>query len=386
MSEKFSRLPMYLCVWCVAVVAACAPSTTTSSALSSIVSATPTPTPGASATPTGPTSAIPGPLTGPTKVSVTATFPTNVYAVLHAASDWTKSCTIDVNSSTASDKDLLCYLEVEETDLYSNTYTFTATSPVAACPYLSIAPFYYYHFSYGYGPTAVSYDSNSGKISNLVGGGGIVTVAGDGSSLQCIYDHSTDGYGDPNCCQGVYQATVTDTTSGDVTTSTLNWGGKVGNCAMGPRTTDSHFGRDQYTNIPLRQLVPLYAGGTFGFQVKAPITAPLGTNLTTANFVTDVTNIPLPLRSDTLDGHVYNEWLCLDGGGELLGRIRVLTREWTLASELAKGSLGVAHSTGDESNYPNDPPMPIAYPKLDWIDWVTFGTTGLSYPGTDIRP
>lgn len=289
----------------------------------------------------------PTPVPGAYSFSVTAGLPTTVYSVMHNATNWNTPCSISVTGGTPA-VSATCLLEVEEGDIHYNDFTLNWTAGVGGCPYVIVYPYWVMKWPGGYGAQQFSYTSNNGVIDagSIVQtlpstGGTLVHVVNN--EIKCIYDHRHKSSDAPNACAGTYSVTHTAiSTSGTlVTTTPGNWSGKIGDGAAGPGTHDDWY-RDPVQNIPGSFVYTSYAGNSDKVSISKLL--PLNsTNVGTENYQTDP-NISVGMLSPY--GNPYYRFLCVDGSNEVLGDLKVMIRGWNLASELAKGSLGVANTSG----------------------------------------
>lgn len=334
------------------------------------LTATPTPTPGNGTTGT-PVGATPPPASSTYPFTVKATMPVAVYNVMHLDSDWTKSCSIDVNQSAVTAKDIICNLEVEEGDLYFHPWTMDWTVPVGACPFVAVEPYWFMQWSAGVGSSSFSYTIlSNGSIANLSDSSN--TVIANGNEVSCKYDHTKEYPEGPNACQGAYTANITTITTSGTTSSVTNgkWSGAIGNAVSGP---GGDLPRTSFTKLPLTMYYDSYAGRSESVKIKAPINhndRVDKTNLYVENYMLNPAALPGAL---TPYGNNYYTFYCLDGGHEVLGRIRVAVRGWNLASELAKGAAGDPTSTGGESSGVGD--------KNDRHNWDDVKADTTTYPG-----
>jgi hypothetical protein len=295
--------------------------------------------------------------------------------------NFSSSCTIPSGSAVGTD--MVCVAEVEELDLYFNTFNLQYQVPSNMCTYLSIRPYWFYDYQPGTGPTIASHEIlANGTINDVIN-----TVGG---IPKCAFDHGLEGGG--NCCTGTYSHVITTYTSNSSSTVTQigqGWGGKLGNCAAGPGTNLSGFTAQGVTNLPLPRID--YVAGT-GVNASLAITGPnsltrnghpVYSNVWTSNFYKPLQHAggkpiglqvqpavpagnPVATPSDTYD------FVCLNGAQEVQQRIRLFIREWNEHSQLRQG--GDPDTTGTEPGFPT---LPIN----DRSDWLDFGN---NYPASNL--
>lgn len=360
----------------------------------SLDSSSPTPTP--TSTPTGTPTATPTPAATPTATPTPAATgsyymkvnasvdSTLIYAPFHKVNadpkDWSGDCQVDVTlANQSTPKDIQCYLEVGELDLWMTDFTINWSAPVANCPYFLENSYWFWQFQPGTGPATLEYNVNPSGVAYW---GAFPPVAGAhlvGSGAACNYDYTamkpTAG---PNCCMGSYVATVhTYDATGAVTDTTVqgDWGGQWGNCAGGPATYDTKFYRTTDTNEPV-PLITWAGGGLTGkTAVKSPGSRRNRMDMSVANYV----KTP-PIDATTYavaTGHSpnpYYEFMCLDGAYAVMGRIRLSVRKWDLMSELGKNGNGDPALTD-----PNINGFPAPYRVFN--SWDELGNR---YPGINL--
>ncbi len=303
------------------------------------------------------------------------------------AGAWGTDCSIP-NGST--EQDIICYIDVNEGDLYANPVTLQYNVPAGMCSYLEYKPYWYFNNEVGFGPTSyteiINEDSNGNVTSVDCSVNGVpatpsqagctnpaITVDQYTGTLLCAYNQSQNLYGGPNCCFGEYDAVVSVVQSGVTTTNTLNqqqWNSSengVTSCIGGPVITTS-WPNFTPRGIPEGQITYTYTSGlNTTFAMVAPVTNPNGGSVVTvANYYGDVNHSHTggnPTRTSTqpwaidpvqdrsgndllntdpsmpLQGQDSYEFRCEDRAFEVLNRIRVYIRSWnTYADFLAYGT------------------------------------------------
>ncbi len=297
------------------------------------------------------------------------------------STDWSKGCYVEPTATANADKFITCIVEVHELDAYMHQIGFEYNSPGAQCDYLAVSPYWFWQYKPNMGPTSVEYtnnkDTNTQTLGTVVPANGsyatgvTLKATEQGKVPVCDFDYTLDE--GPNCCQGSYSLTET-IIEGGVTTSTTTrktWGGKLGNCAVGPGT---EWFKDE-DDLPRVTYEPAYMGGKRQFKSKlAPITTPHKSVLYMANYHPNLAMAPAAITTGVLNKNgvlhspqPYYQFTCMDKSEEAKARIRVLVRKWNLLSELLKGPSGDHTSTGAEG----DPDYPGA-DKQDRDSWEEF--------------
>lgn len=294
--------------------------------------------------------------------------------------DFTSECKVTSSSVT---KDISCIIEAQELDLWYHGVSLHYNVPKDMCSYLGWSKPYYYNLTPSMGPVDIVINKATSTItvngsvvgSNGNGGFGDTTggVSGD-DKPYCATNYSDtknpvaprDGKG-PNCCQGSYLLTVIPT-AGDPTQTFGDWGGNAAKCLLGPAVDD---GDGQ--GYPLSRIT--YVEG-IGLNTKYDVVAPMSkliSNANIANFFDETehgNDVPLAFRitNGFPATQPYYEFVCYDRSREVQARIRVMLREWNLASEFAKGVNGDPDlGTGlTEPGYPD-------HDQNDRYDWLDFG-------------
>lgn len=297
--------------------------------------------------------------------------------------NFSTECRIPVGTTVAADRDILCYAEIEELDVYFSEMTIQYHLPPSMCSYAKFLPYFFYVWEPGAGETnlTVTFDENGAVIANSAG------VSATTGAPECpAYDHTgSDG---PNCCVGDYTLTTTQNrTAPDpptVTTTEGEWGGTVGNCLSGPGTSASHSSYISADGIPLTKVQ--YVDGTGlndKFKILAPIASSfngyyISSNLWTANYYRNGDYLPgddrpiglrKPATAGVLPSDTY-KFECHNRAEELQYRIRLMIREWN--KDPVEEGLDPDDTSGSEigGGLIND--------RLDWLD------IGAAYPEADL--
>jgi hypothetical protein len=333
-------------------------------------------------------------------------------SVAHSDSyDYTLECKIAEGETDI--KDIVCYLETDELDLYFNGVELQHNVPSGMCSYLQILMPWYYKYPVGTGPNTVTLTTNDGVITDVNNSvNGTPYCPYDFSSWLAGTTTSAAGSADagPNCCLGTYSKSTTTVTTGppaDSSSSTeeAKWNGKVKDCMSGPamdlQTVDAN-GR-VFTDISY-----VHGKGANGtYLIPAPISKSLLSNVYVANYYTpsgsatfnDVSAYPAafninssagpniaaptlsPGGSDSSGlvpglsngyGQPFYEYRCFNTARELNYRIRVLVRSWDV-----EGDAGVSTGPYQVSSGVEPSPFDLPYfPLHDHNVWDDFFPSG----------
>ena len=315
-------------------------------------------------------------------------------AHVHASTGFNDACGVSLDST--ANKDITCYVEVPEGDLYAKNLDLRYNVPPGGmCRYLRRAPHWFYNYEVGTGPSSIIAQIN--KVYNASGDLSTVTYACDidgngtptpaecvapvevtpdlsptAASFKCVYDGTA--IDKPNCCFGNYtlNLTISDdktASAGGITLTTTNtsaeWGGDYKACIGGAGKTDwTAYGKN---GLPFNLLGYTENGVNDKQVVSSALSLGVANNIHAANyyggyatypanhthdgFVSAVTSTapyfiaPIDDRSGSPIGSAQNsfEFQCLDEAFEILHRIRVFVRDWdTYPDYLAYiSSLGV---------------------------------------------
>lgn len=277
------------------------------------------------------------------------------------SSDFDTACEI---ASSDTYEDIVCYIDINEGDLYYNGIEFQYNVPANMCKYLTRSTYWYYNYEVGTGPATgtINIDKDSDTYTCDLDGAGSqncsaeteVKLDADTGLLSCIYDHTlTDG---PNCCMGSYEFDVLTTESATTTQSVLKgkWGGDIESCIGGPgKTSWEHYSK---TGYPSNVITYADDGLNSTYSITAPIESPNGgTTWNVANFYTEtgtphshtgfidtVTTSSLPYFVAPIDdrngsavstANIGYTFACLGESHEIKNRITVYVREWDVYSD-----------------------------------------------------
>jgi hypothetical protein len=249
-------------------------------------------------------------------------------------------------------------------DLYFHGAALELNVPASMCSYIKVMPYYYYKKESGDGPT-------TGHV--WIPDAAAVPPAG--SDTKCVYDYSSTGGTDGNCCTGTYTKITHTWDATAVAWSTANsdasWGGSKFECLSGPaKETQKPSGVD---GIYLPTVTYIEGQGmNHVYPIQAPYFKGLSSNVYVSNFYYASQHSG---SAPTAIVQPYYEYQCLDRSEEVQARIRILIREWNLNSEWALGATGNPDTTGNESS-------PFTFlPKNDYKDWLDFQLSSVTYPG-----
>jgi hypothetical protein len=329
---------------------------------------------------------------------------------------------VDNNPSIAASEDILCWLDVEENDLFFHGINFGLYVKPGICDYVGFAPYYYWQWQPGNSRPVPPDDSKPGIVVEE----GVAQCFHNNSRgyTSCYYDYTS--LNGPNCDQGSY----TLRTWAQNEEGICSWEdvvkpceGQWKNCYAGPGAT----GEFLVQGVPSEKIVPSLVQGFDNrrqpWSFDAPYMSAQKSNLNLVNYLKmcvdenhqytyktysstggslyayrnsgiDVmwmgpdhvmTTQPLlaygtdhvvdPLR----DSNPYYAFTCYDRAKDVKARIRVIVREWDRKflpndAALTKGNpdsgkvdplMDVAGSEGSESDLG------------DWNDFVDWENLGL---------
>jgi len=352
--------------------------------------------------------------------------------------NYTLNCEISPGSTTI--KDLMCYLEASELDLYFNGVQLQHNIPASMCSYVEILMPWYYVYPMGIGPSDSQTSTSAGgvvsDISNSVGG--FPFCAYDFSNWQENYSGSTfnsvttmtgtTGAG-PNCCLGNYTNTQTVTTAGATTNTVTNatWGGKFSDCVGGPAYKVQKVSSGTGTvSSDLSYVAGTGANGLY--TIASPYSLGKSSNMYVANYFTSSnynnsttypaafslinnTNTPAQCPNNTANcpktsagatntnvstgsyssvvdsAQPFYEYRCYNNAQELNYRIRVLIRAWDKTGQAGVSTGPYGYTTlGFFGISPGQEPAPFAnFPLHDYYVWddnfpsTAEGTSGAGY-------
>jgi hypothetical protein len=339
--------------------------------------------------------------------------------------NWDQKCKVNLDAATTAERDIMCVVEMQEGDMHYTDLILSYNIPVhPRCRYIRVMPYYFYFAKPGDGPDQVAWtEDTSGRktITGFSGGSsGATAYVGKGNSINCSFDYS--GGGGPNCCEGEYTATIT--IGGVASTEQRDWGGSFSNCTAGPavdlqsKTEDGFPRPDVYRLVEealsslskalfVRDLSPESAVSipvvqadasptpppdladppddnpfTGEMKLQAPADKAYGSNIYTANYYEDLTNLPKPVSypDATLAPAYKFPWPyytydCVDEAEEVYARIRIMIRDWNSRSEFIKTSnTADANVSGSEPGFSYDD-------YNDHGDWKDYQDLNLEYPG-----
>ena len=168
---------------------------------------------------------------------------------------WPDLCKVDLDATSAADRDIMCVTETSELDLMFLGMNLEYNVPAhVKCPYvMTMAPYFFrYEPPRDTGVATPPIEpANVVVVDNQVTGTWSATAtyadgttpntyftAGSGE-YTCGFDYSKQKPAGPNCCEGYYNLqTNTTTTDGTTITNTrVDWNGLRGNCLSGPAMT-----------------------------------------------------------------------------------------------------------------------------------------------------
>jgi len=165
---------------------------------------------------------------------------------------WPDQCKVDLDATSAADRDIMCITETAELDLMHMGMTLEYNVPAhVKCPYVvTMAPYFFQYEAprndgtatppiepasvfvddnqvTGVWSATATYDDNTTPNNYFVAGSG---------EYRCAFDYRADLPVGPNCCQGYYNLQTKTTTNDGVsyTNARVDWGGQRGNCLAGP--------------------------------------------------------------------------------------------------------------------------------------------------------
>ena len=354
----------------------------------------------------------------------------NSIAHVHSATFQSK-CAVAPGESL---KDIKCYVETPEAEIFVKGITLKYNVPPGMCRYLRRKTYWFYNKEVGIGPanvvinktvnasgdlTAVNCSVDGVPSATCTGYSEVSINAKDGVST-CVYDTSKNSTG-ANCCFGRKQQTINTLNSSTGVTTTdpqlTDWGGSFSSCIDGPGknawTSKSTQGVPQAliekteNGVSKTYVLPALIGKTF-----------TSTTIEIANYSTDAVHshtgfgpvltpaIPartsaLPYFLDPIDDRSGSkiptetfdpsnflvtaqdsyEFECLDEAFEVLHRIRLYIREWDTYQDYttyvsSNGATAVDNRNGTEGATCNG----IVGPCNDFYDLDDFVSLILGGP------
>jgi hypothetical protein len=328
---------------------------------------------------------------------VQTNLPVHVPHYLHRSSGdsdtWSTACRIPQNAAPRTQ--INCLLEINELDLWYQSFEFRVEIPPNMCEYVVPYGFWFFQYEPRITSTAnVTITDTDGVITtNLAPDNDEIELFYDDSGapqLKCLFDYS-DSNG-PNCCSGKTRVTeiTFDTPEGGTipeetnrSTRTIDWGGKIGNCAVGPGAfSENAPSRTEKQNLPTYPVFDTKLGRTLVMKMPAPMTGgdsdnAYNTNGYSANWRINsgTSPVPAPMNFPPLGlGNPDYVWSCVDGAFEEKARITLQVREWNTYAEFIK--RGVGSPNPDASTAPGESEA------NDFWDWDDFIDNLLNaYPG-----
>ncbi len=187
-------------------------------------------------------------------------------------------------------RDVICYVEGNELDLYFFGLTLQHNIPSSMCSYGEILMPYYYKYPVATGPlTSRTRKNASGAIQDVENS--------SGGSPYCAYDFTKDDIPGPNCCLGKYgsiaetvgpdpQATVTPAPMVTTVPAAVEaaWGGDASKCLSGPALDIQKKTRDGFPKADLYYIEGIGLNGKY--VVPSPLSKELSSNFYVANYFT----------------------------------------------------------------------------------------------------
>lgn len=321
------------------------------------------------------------------KFYVHATSAKGIDVITRLDSDWSKSCEVDLDATNASERDILCTVEIKELDLFHQGIKFQYNAPKSnKCVYLATRPYFFYHYEPKDGPTSVTKDIAADGTITITG----TNVTQQGAGPVCNFNYGAFIDGAPNCCLGKAVLTTNDNTKSPVetTSTTIDWGGDPSNCIAGAAREFDLYPTTKMPAVMVTRLGGLAAEANFTGEmaVTAPIQTFFKSNVHIANYYTGTQPIgfdnPASCTKCNASAAIYTPnryytWWCYDEAQEVYARIRLQVREWNLASEFAKkqsGDWNLGRSTSEGVPW-------NTFPNNDFADWADFTRTSYIGPG-----
>jgi hypothetical protein len=391
-----------------AVLAGCGKADTASVGEVTLPSVGPTPTP------------TPRPIPVEPLMELFADMPSGIQYDLHRSNagdtNWNLPCQSNLASTVATERDIMCTLEVNELDLLFSEISLSYVIGQERCEWSRFRQPWYYNFQGGYGPTRLTFNVNAGTndwngapVTVFGPGGGSISVApadrpdiittptsGGNPLLRCPYTYFDSSGGERSYCVGQYNV------SGGTTSITGFWS---------PAATQTWIWGPAVIK-PLEELPPdlfgfptalvHYAIGGRTFRHTMQVLARAGGSYQTysyANYFQDAEwpaayrnpghwtpQVPPPMNSPATGetGQLrypsrYFELECLDQAERVKGRIRMHIREWNEYAQYLQAAGGgagdpdtfntpsagtCAGNPAAEGCLPDDP----VNDRLDWGD------------------
>lgn len=316
----------------------------------------------------------------------------NPTAHVHDMNSFNTACSA---APTDPHKDITCYIEIPEGDLFVNGLSLVYNVPPQMCKHFLRKTYWFYNQEVGYGPKNILVNVNqttttANGASTTVVNSRTCTVDGvtapcsnpfkevsfdeTASAPSCVYNKS-NWKNRANCCFGNFTMTTTvvDTSGAPTTTNVVeaNWGGQIGSCIQGAGKTDWAFSSAE--GQPLSVVEFAYNGISSTYTVTSPLQYILdSTTMGVANYyntslhthtgfasntpsnlpyfiepIDDRDGTPVPSAQDSY------QFECLDDNFEVIHRIRTYVREWDTYQDYASyissaGNTVVPDHSGSE--------------------------------------
>lgn len=356
----------------------------------------------------------------------------NDIAHVHLEGDFSKTCSIDPNTSL---QDLRCIVDSPEAEIFLHGMDFIYNVPPGMCRYLRRQTYWFWNHEVGIGPRSIEINMTvtdgvvTASSCQFNGAGGFVACNSNNEALvdtstqtpiiTCVYDN-TKLSGGQNGCLGKYDLTINTTTvitnpfssTTSNSSSIVEWGGTVNTLVGGagrhgwPLTKEG-IPAIVYTpaNLGLfneRYSIPKLIDVIEGSPIVGITTMEIANYSTPALNSHDgylsgsVSTLPYALQPiDDFSGDKESDFLlglpdsyqkeaylydCLDQAEEVLHRVRVYVREWDTYQDYfdyitSKGVTEVPDRAGNEGGACTG----VAGPCNDYSDWDDLAAFWVSY-------
>lgn len=168
---------------------------------------------------------------------------------------WPDLCKVDLDATSAADRDIMCLTESTELDLmYLGINLEYNVPPHVKCPYaITMAPYFFrYEPPRDTGTATPPIEPANVVVTDnqVTGTWSAAATYADGTTpntyfssgsgeYTCGFDYSKLKPAGPNCCEGYYNLQTRTTTSDGttITNTRVDWGGLRANCLSGPALT-----------------------------------------------------------------------------------------------------------------------------------------------------
>lgn len=278
-------------------------------------------------------------------------------ALLHKVGDYqsNRKCRVDATDiaslNNGKSLDIRCFLDLEEEDAFSKNIKLNLFTGPGICQYVRYEP-YYFNSWQPHQSSGVSSRYRTPAITRI----GCSNLNNTGTAPienMCEGNYSFYEPTYPNCDEGTltsYTETYTqDTVSGictltQVTTNTLNCGGKKAHCLAGP--AKDYF---SLTNLNLgvrKTITSTVAGVDTTYDHASPISKGDSSSVNLRNVNGTINNQCFSSAADTLtwknktaslgtkttplgaDSNPFYTFVCLDAAQDIKARIRIIVRDW----------------------------------------------------------